>query len=508
MVHPTPHPAHAPATDALPAALWDVVHAGTPRHVRAVEILEADTSAHIEPGDLILLVGAHDGARVLAFLEASRAAETAAGLVLHSRIGQDAAVIDHCRRHDLPLFTLSHQATWTALHTLLRSSLEATSREAPHDPYADLFDVADRIGALLDAPVTVEDAGSRVLAYSRGRQDVDVARTASIIGRRVPREVRDRLRALGVFRHLAHSDEPLYVPADAADMLPRFVMPVRTGGEWLGSVWAVVEGEVPHDRVAQVRVAVDVVALHLLRLRSQHELQHQLRLEELRGTLLGSRGHRASWLGPGPWRVVTLLGPTADLPLEDRASVWSTHLRRRGWSQPLVCDVEGHLHALLAAHGEAPGSWAWLVGVLGTPSARTAGLDAHAGALAGSPADLPDSRLQSVEVAAVAAGSLQRLEDQWAPVLLARAIRGLAGPPTGSATELLLAHDRAHATKYVPTLLAVLEHWGDLPAAGRALGVHPNTVRNRLPRLLAVCGLDLDDPQQRLAAWLECRRLS
>ena len=47
-------------------------------------------------------------------------------------------------------------------------------------------------------------------------------------------------------------------------------MPVRTGGEWLGSVWAVVEGEVPHDRVAQVRVAVDVVALHLLLAAWQH----------------------------------------------------------------------------------------------------------------------------------------------------------------------------------------------------------------------------------------------
>ncbi|MGN0063987.1 MAG: PucR family transcriptional regulator [Nocardioides sp.] len=493
--------------DSLPAALVSVVHRGEERPVRAVEIVEPGTRAAAEPGDLLLLVGAASAQAVVDQLATTGAGSAAAGLVLREELAHDPAVVRHCRDAGLPLLALSPEATWTAAHTLLRSSLATTSGAAgTPDPYADLFDLADRIGAVLQAPVTVEDAQSRVLAYSSGQEDVDPARASTIIGRRVPREVRDRLRALGVFRHLTSSDEPLFVPAGGSDMRPRFVVPVRAGGEWLGSVWAVVDDEVPAERVAQVRVAVDVVALHLLRLRSQHDLHQQVRLEQVRALLRGSGDEPGlgDWLGTGPWRVATLSGPRENLSTEDRLAAWSTQLRRRGWNQPLLGDVDGHLHAVVGAVGESAGTWRWLARVAGSEAAQLSGLTAHAGASVDVTASLPDSRHQSVEVAAVAHGAAETLEQRWADVLLARAARGMGGPPLGSPTERLAAHDRAHGTPYVATLRAVLDHWGDLPGAARVLDVHPNTVRNRLPRILEVAAVDLGDPVQRQAVWLEC----
>jgi sugar diacid utilization regulator len=69
----------------------------------------------------------------------------------------------------------------------------------------------------------------------------------------------------------------------------------------------------------------------------------------------------------------------------------------------------------------------------------------------------------------------------------------------------LVAHDREHGTHYVATLRAYLDAFGNLPAAARATGLHPNTFRYRLRRLTELAGLRLDDPAERLVAALQLR---
>ena len=71
----------------------------------------------------------------------------------------------------------------------------------------------------------------------------------------------------------------------------------------------------------------------------------------------------------------------------------------------------------------------------------------------------------------------------------------------------LVDHDREKGTEYVVTLRAYLDHFGDVPAAAASLHVHPNTFRYRLRRLVAVAGLDLDDPTERLVAHLQLTTL-
>jgi DNA-binding PucR family transcriptional regulator len=50
------------------------------------------------------------------------------------------------------------------------------------------------------------------------------------------------------------------------------------------------------------------------------------------------------------------------------------------------------------------------------------------------------------------------------------------------------------------TVAAYVEHGGSLEAAGRALFVHPNTVRYRLKRASEITGLPLATPRGRFAA--------
>jgi purine catabolism regulator len=52
------------------------------------------------------------------------------------------------------------------------------------------------------------------------------------------------------------------------------------------------------------------------------------------------------------------------------------------------------------------------------------------------------------------------------------------------------------------TLAAFLRHHGSRGAVADDLGVHRNTVRNRLAEIERLLGVDLDDPATRVGAWL------
>jgi sugar diacid utilization regulator len=71
--------------------------------------------------------------------------------------------------------------------------------------------------------------------------------------------------------------------------------------------------------------------------------------------------------------------------------------------------------------------------------------------------------------------------------------------------EVLAAYDESRGTEYVRTLRAYLDAFGDVALAADCLGVHPNTFRYRLHRILELADLDLDDPDERLAVEIGLR---
>ncbi|MFB9493048.1 helix-turn-helix domain-containing protein, partial [Nonomuraea dietziae] len=76
--------------------------------------------------------------------------------------------------------------------------------------------------------------------------------------------------------------------------------------------------------------------------------------------------------------------------------------------------------------------------------------------------------------------------------------------PTGP-FQRLLRYDAEHGTELAATLRAYLDSFGDVNAAAAAVHVHSNTFRYRLRRLTEISGLDLADPEARLAAMLMMR---
>ncbi|MEP7332802.1 MAG: helix-turn-helix domain-containing protein, partial [Terracoccus sp.] len=339
----------------------------------------------------------------------------------------------------------------------------------------------------------------------------------------------------GVFRRLARSDEPVYVPADG-DLKPRLVIPVRAGNEWLGSIWIVVESRPDAALVRSLRQTASVVALHLLRLRSQTDLSRRVAADRLRAALTGLTEGVEAWLPAGPWRVVVLDGgPTAttvptvstvstrgDSPgdgVETRIDLWESAARRRSWRQPLLAVHDGVVLALVTdapATPTSPGTWGWLREVVDEVAAATtagnAPATASAGALAMRPVELDRSRREALEVHRLrdcgrVSATTRTLEQSWAAVTTARCVAALQVEQLVGPVQEVAAHDAAHDTAYAETIAAWLDHPGDPRSAAAGIHVHPNTLRYRLQRLGEIVELDLHDPETRLAVRLQLRAL-
>jgi hypothetical protein len=543
--------------DSLGAGFLRTVVAAGNAEVHDVALAEpGDTPG--QPGELVLGVGVTDRSGALALLERA-AGSAAAGLVLKGPAASDPQVARAVRRMAGPaLVELQPHTSWAHVVWLLRGVIDRAS--APDTgalgtagPHSDLFALADKAAEIIDAPVTVEDAQSRVLAYSARQDTTDPARVSTIVGRRVPPETLTHFRASGVFRRLARSNDPIWTPAGPDGTLPRLVVPVRAGGEWLGSIWAVVKSPVPPERIRELGDVASVVALHLLRLRAEADIARRVSAGQLRAALrdgaVPGRGPGAVVSLPaGPWRVVAFgstgttgtaggaggagatsaTGATgATEGVRRQLDLWESVARRFGWHQPLLADLDGLLFALVAERPPgrrraAPGTPAeagagtldWLRQVLTEIRAHDPGLYAAVGRPAHSPDQLPRSTAEAVELhRLIGAGRLPLshgtgtvlMEDAWDAVVIERATAavgtdtGLLGGPLAA----LRAHDEEHGTPYLATLAAWLDHFGDPQSAARLLRIHPNTLRYRLRKLEETVPVDLTSPRRRLALRLQ-----
>ncbi|MEU0312648.1 helix-turn-helix domain-containing protein [Nocardioides sp. NPDC006273] len=492
--------------EALPRGFVEVVVAGESRPIFGLEITEVGEEAAAGRGELVTVVGATEAGQVLAIISACA---DASGLLVRRSLADDADVARRCAEAGLPLLGMVEGASLSSVLAVVRSAIETSSapaRGSADHLHDDLFDVADRISSLLDAPVTIEDASSHVLAYSRGQSDVDDARTATIVGRRVPREVRDHFRSLGVFRRMARSDAPFFVPAGAGGVKARYVVPVRAGGEWLGSIWAIPANPLAPGHERELEAATELVALSLLRLRAQAELHQQVQLDQVRSVVRGAATEQPEWLEDGPWRVAVLAGP-ADLQAEARCQLWQALCRRRGWRRPVVADLDDHVYAVLRDGASGPGADGWLADLVRGEGRTNAAVRMYVGTAVATPRELEDSRSTAAELAAAGGDGapVVTVAEGWPSVVLTRAVHGQESRPFVSPLRELLDHDGA--TFLVDTLEAMIDFWGEPKRAARSLGVHPNTVRNRATRIVALCPIDLEDPQQRLGLRLEIARL-
>jgi PucR-like helix-turn-helix protein len=541
--------------DALGSGLLEPASDGADPAVQDVVVAEPGEGGDpLHPGDLVLGVGVQDEAAAAELaVRAGRAG--AAAVLLRTPAVHAGAVRQAAAEAGVALVAVRGRVSWAQLVWLLRSVVDTGSvgvAGAAAEPAAfhDLFALADAAAAVIDAPVTIEDEYSRVLAYSRRQEHVDAARLSTIVGRRVPADVLRSFRSRGVFRQLGSGTEPIFVPGQPDGTKPRLIVPVRVGGSLLGSIWALVADRPSDERIDAFADTASVVALHLLRVRAAADVAGRVAAERLRAALSGTRpvdGHEVE-LPAAPYRVVALGagGPESrpEVPSPGRhaskepgppesriegagtsvdhgdvprlAALWESMARGRGWHRPAVTELDGQLYAVVAAAGSTAGTWDWLRRLATDLLRAEPGVLAAAGGTADTLADLPRSAAQAAALLrlvrdGVVAGPVAGHDEAWAVVLLDRVtgavpLAELLGP--GPLTDLLAA-DSSRGGWYAATLRAELEHPGDPGAASRALHVHPNTFRYRMRRVRAALPADLDSPDVRLALLIQlsARRL-
>ncbi|QYC41579.1 hypothetical protein Nocox_19850 [Nonomuraea coxensis DSM 45129] len=457
-------------------------------------------------GDVLLAVGASSPAEAVRW---AAAAQATAVLVRPAEGGaeQDAAALGD--RHGVAVLLADPAVSWSQLagvvYGLVLESRETASGRGP----TDLFALADSLADVIGGAVTIEDRHSRVLAYSRSQQAGDPARLATILGRRVPDGLRERLQRRGVFARLAATDEPVFVPADAEQGLTgRMAVAARAGRELLGSVWVSCAAPLTGERLRALADGARVVALHLLRSRASADLERQVE-SDLVGRLLEGGADAATsasrlGLAPRAMRVVAVRAFTPDDRHAALLLAFEQATAGFGWSRPGRSALLGDTLYTLLPGEEAETARQWvkdLQAELPAPVRVAAGIGAPAEVT-----DLPAGRQEADECLALHEGAgpwapPPAYDESWDEILLLRlraAARGGRTPARGP-VGTLRRHDARHGTRFVATLRAWLESQGDLAWTAERLDVHPNTVRNRLRKMNELTPLDLEDPRQRLA---------
>lgn len=516
----------------LGATLLDLVH-GNPESaapIGGVAFHDPYDEPGLPPDALVLGVGLRDASDIAELLR-SLGGQGATGLVVRAPVPASDDLRDAAAQSGVALLSLTRGASWAQLAALLRSMLSQgdvgdTGPEMLGGmPSGDLFALANAVAALVDAPVTIEDPDSRVLAFSGRQEEADESRVETILGRQVPERYARLLSSQGVMRNLHRSEQPVFVapPAELSDFsVPRVAVAVRAGDEFLGSIWAAVRKPLTPDRSRAFCDAAKLVALHMLRLRAGADVERRLRTELVGTALEGGAGARDSLarLGLADQPLVVLaLAPAVD-GADDRSGMAAERQR-------LTDALAMHLSAVQASSAVAllgDVTYGLLPADADTRAVRLASafldrIGDRAPALIGvSPVAATVSSLASARTSADRAlrvlrsgrggpRRVARLTDVHTEAMLLElrdTVAARGDTPSGPVARLM-AYDTEHNANLVETLAAWLDAFGDVVAAAAALHVHPNTFRYRLRRLAELGEIDLTDPDARLGAMLQLR---
>lgn len=476
--------------------------------IRSVAMFDA-TGAEEAIGDILLAVGA---ASVEEAVAGARGAKAVAVLVRGSAEA-DRAAAEIGPEDEIAVLVVDPEVSWSQLagvvYGLVLEGRETASGRGP----TDLFALADSLASAVDGAVTIEDPLSRVMAHSTPGQVTDRAFRETVLQRRQPAPLRELFESRGVHAHLAGSDEPLFVGPDPGQGLGgRMVVAVRVGRELLGSVWVTCTEPIPGDRRAALADGARTVALHLLRSRASADLERQVESELVIRLLEGSPDATTVTgrlgLAPAPLRVVAV---RAQIATERHAGLLLAFEQATfgfGWSRPGRSTLSDNTVYTILPSDRVRTARDWVTALRAALPARvqlSAGIGGPATA-----ADLPASRQEADECLALhehgpAEATYPAYDESWGEILLQRlraAARTGRIPARGPVAQLR-RYDSAHATDYVATLRAWLDAQGDPVTAAAGLGVHPNTVRNRMRKMREVAVLELEDARTRLAMTID-----
>ncbi|WP_405495408.1 PucR family transcriptional regulator [Nocardia sp. NBC_00511] len=492
--------------------------------------LAAESGSRAPGSDLYLHVGVTDSeaAHWLRDL-AHRPTRQRPRAVLSKTARQSPALRQAAREVGVAVVAVHPQARWGQVYPLIRGMLDRGGHDGgEHDLLAadtDLFGLAQTVARNAGGMVTVEDAHSRVLAYSASNDAADRLRIQSILGREGPREYLRILQRWGVFDRLRNSDEVIDLPAHPElDIKHRLAVGIRRPGAdstVLGTIW-LQEGEQPFaPEAAEVLRGAAAIAARIISRTLDAPSTEALLVQRL----FGARGSGVDVPSLAGALNIPMNGPAAVIgfaisgtPLTDplRAALGSA-LRLRASAfrgDSLSASIGDRAYVLLPHYQSARAVTAWTRQLV--ERLESGGIPNLRAAIAIPVADLTQvarargevDRVLDSTAATYPRDRVTTLAESRTAVLLGEILDLIAARPELHDPRLtaLFDYDRGHAASLCESAEHYLRHHGDVRAAAEALRIHPNTLRYRLRRVQDITGIDLEDPADRLLLELQLAR--
>ena len=491
----------------------------SPRSVRGTVILDPIDALPNEPDSILIMTG------VKVNEQAAIQALRAASLVGYSAVivkvrGEDASqLITEAQIHNITLLAAADEITWqhldAILHTILGSQGSATQSASGIGD--ELFTLANSLASIIGGSVAIENMDRRVLAYSSlPDQRIDALREQGILGRHVP----DMERNLAQYRAVLAGQGVTRFP-ESSDEFARAAIAVKAGAMPLGTIWAIenIEG-ITEEGERLLLEGARLAAIHILGHQKNNKLEFQVREGTLRSALDASLSSQeiAFRLAIPAGTLLSLVGFAA-IPNSNGTVPLITHLSNE-LSQYLavfrpdaaITTTSRAVYVLLPG-GEADSVVRLINGAL--TSIHVAFKDQIRAAIAHTstqPADLPNMRREIDDILRVTTvnsdlPAVAKLGDVHARVLLAHVADELIREPLlkHPGIEAMLAYDLENKTNYADSVSAWLDAVGDIGLAAESLFIHANTLRYRLRRVKDLFNITLDNPDDRLAVWMQLR---
>jgi len=525
--------------------------AGLDRRVEWVRVIETpETARRARPGDLLLTTAYPVKDDPLAQIELISTIAEVGGAGLVVKLGMylprlPDGMAEEADRLGVPLFTLRQEVAWVDLmEPLLQRIINAEHSRlkqsiAIHRRFTDvvldgkgLDEIARTLSELLGSAVSIEDASFHLLSHAGG-SDVDKHRRETIARHGTPPRVLFDPGIQKMLREVAAHRGPMKVPAFPRLGMDRerIIAPILAANQVLGYI-SVLDHPPDAEEIAFMAMenAATVVAMELIKEREVAAAESSVRGEFLEDLTQGSYGddaaahRRARHLGyPMAGHHILLICDIDDfrgfvrskqLTEEMIQAVKREYLKRasgvvrRNFQRalvgsrsdsilaliPLGIELEGHeprLRALGVQLRDAVAEWkpGFTVSVgFSAPTVVPAGIAPAHREVRGVMETLTRFGRRDQVVSAHELGVTGLLASVADDRLMEFARRHLG--PLGE-------HDRKRGGELVATLRAYLEE-GEQQAAAKRLGVHPNTLRYRLDRIMEISGADLADPETRL----------
>jgi hypothetical protein len=415
---------------------------------------------------------------------------------------------------------------WTQLFVLVAAMLLASHDEACEDDPAapgSVHSLADAIAVMMGASVVLYDRAHRVVAYSVQGHPIDDVRRDTILGRRTPERWIQRFTIdRTAYQTYAELGSVVRV-ADYPGLRPRLRIAIHSGAQVLGEI-SVAQGDSPFadDADETLQRAARMAVPAMLRHCKACDVDDLNRTRAVRTLLtMGvspSPQHPAAIPFVKADHIALLALRTANSPRDtaeshrivDERLVHFLTLHVRALSpEAQVVHLKDTSYALLPDLPDASRALGSLAKVL-LRQMQCIKIQADI-ALAGeveAVGHLPSAKRLADDLLEVGAqsGEPQRImipEQHWAQLVLLASARSIsASCPPCAPLARLRRFDADNRTDLVETLRVYLASLGSVSTAAARLYLHGNTMRHRLARIGEISGIDLDDPNQRLAIGL------